>query len=278
MKVLITGRGTSGSFQIRGVQLGAAIGAYVEKECAKPKGYDIGVIVKRGPTDLIHRIRQAHVPIVWDVVDGWPQPHGNEWKRAECMGWLRARVDDLKPIAIVAATKVMEQDCQEFGLPVLYLPHHARPNQQRNPIREKVQAIGYEGGEQYLGHWRGVLENEAQKRGWRFLLNPPALADLDIVVALREAIGYAPRNWKSNVKLANAQGSGTPIICNREAGCLETVSSYGEVWADTNDELAQGLDWLTDLDVRKKISGQLHEPQLDEIADRYKAWLSQLKY
>lgn len=276
MKILVTGRGTSGSWAIRGEQLGKAIGATVERQAAKVKGYDLCVIVKRCPPDLLHRIRQAGLPIVYDVVDGYPQPHGNQWGRDECMGWLRGRIAELKPIGIVAATQAMAKDCAEFGVPVLALPHHARPGQRINPIRERVQKVGYEGGVQYLGKWQAIIESECAARGWQFVLNPAALADVDICVAVREADGYAARNYKSNVKLANAQGSGTPIICNREAGYIETATG-GELFADTRDQMVKALERLTPHEMRKTAANGLWAPQLHEVAQTYKEWLHQLK-
>ena len=105
-------------------------------------------------------------------------------------------------------------------------------------------------------------------------MEPKALADLDIVVAMRDQKGYAPRHWKSNVKLANAQGSGTPIICNREMGYLETAS-LEERWADTKEELFAALDALAPHDVRSAAHDGLRAfaPALDVVAADYLAWL-----
>lgn len=275
MRVLITGRGTSGSWQIRGVQLGEAIGATVERESPKPKGYDLCIIVKRAPPDLLHRIKVAKVPIVLDVVDGYPQPIGNTWDREQCLAWLRGQIASIKPVGIVAATAVMAKDCREFSLPVLTLPHHPRPGQRVNPIRERVQKVGYEGGN-YLGMWDSFLRVECAARGWEWVINPAALADLDIVVAVREANGYAARSWKSNIKLANAQATGTPCIVNREAGYLETATG-GELFADTTGEMVAALDKLADYETRKTAANGLWAPQLHVIAKTYREWLEQLK-
>lgn len=273
MRVLITGRGTSGSWQIRGAQLGAAIGAAVVPDAKEVEGYDLAVLVKRPAAGLIDRLQRAGVPVIWDVVDAWPQPHGNEWSRAQCMAWLREQVRIIRPAGIVAATRAMAADCEEFGVPVLALPHHARPGLRRNPIRP-VKVVGYEGGEHYLGRWRRVVERECAARGWRFVVNPPTLADLDIVLALRDSAGYAATLWKSNVKLANAQGSGTPVICNREAGYMETASD-AERWVDSEAELSAAFDALTDMATRRATAEKLHvsAPRLDRIAMTYIEWL-----
>ena len=44
MRVLVTGRGTSGSWQIRGEQLGRAAGAHVQAQAIDVAGYEAAVI------------------------------------------------------------------------------------------------------------------------------------------------------------------------------------------------------------------------------------------
>lgn len=273
MNLLFTGRGTSGSWQIRGVQLGRSVGAAVVPNALDVAPYDIAVLVKRPTAELLQRLRRANVKIVWDLVDAWPQPAGNEWTEARCQAWMEEMVAMIRPAGIVAATQAMAEDCECFGVPVLALPHHARPGLRMNPIRP-VKAVGYEGGEQYIAKWRPVVEAECARRGWQFVTQPAELADVDIVLALRDLSGYAPRNWKSNVKLANAQGSGTPVICGREAGYLETASG-AERWADTPAELTAAFDELeptsTRLEASKKLSAAA--PSIDSVAATYAAWL-----
>lgn len=268
MRILITGSGKSGSWAIRGQQLGHAIGATVQPLATNFEGFDLVILVKR-PRGVIPR----RLPLVWDVVDAFPQPKANSWTRAECLAWLADQVSIIRPDGIVAATEVMAVDCEMFGLPVLWLPHHSRPGQSINPIRP-LSVIGYEGSEAHLGRWRVVAEAECARRGWQFLLNPPQLADVDVVLALRDAYGYAPRNYKSNVKLANAQGSGTPIVCGREAGYLETQCG-SERWADTPSELQIAFDELEPVAVRSAASKRLLAavPTLDQMANRYSTWL-----
>lgn len=270
MRVLFTGRGNGGSWKIRGEQLGNAVGATVKPNAIKLKA-DLCVIVKRDVP------RDRSVPVVFDVVDSWPQPHGNEWAYPQCMQWLRGQIAAIRPIGIVAATGVMADDCAEFGVPVLRLPHHARPGQAINSIRDRVKVVGYEGGVRYLGKWQAVLEKECTKRGWRFVTNPPQLADLDIVVALRQATGYAARNWKSNVKAANAQATGTPFICQRSSGYVET-STGGECLADTEAELTAALDILTDIQARRTAHEMLRTGTitLESVAATYRSWLESL--
>ena len=92
MKLLFTGRGTSGSWQIRGLQLAKAMGATALPQARDIGPYDMAVIVKRAEPDLVARIHAAGVPLIWDVVDAYPQPIGNTWDRPKCIAWLRQQV------------------------------------------------------------------------------------------------------------------------------------------------------------------------------------------
>lgn len=280
MKILITGNGSSGSWKIRGEQLGAAIGADVVPMAsdAQIKAADLVVLVKRADGELSMRLRHANL-LVWDCVDPWPQPDGNAWGREKLIECLKATADfGIGAHAIVTATERMRSDLALAG-PSLALPHHARPGAAINLIRKQVQTVGYEGDERYLGSWRGVLEKECAERGWRFVVNPPQLADLDIVVALREGIwtGYAPRHWKSNVKLANAQATGTPCILSPECGYEETATG-AEYWASSVAELRTAMDWLTPHANRAEVSKRLLTASvgIESIAAEYRAWLESL--
>jgi hypothetical protein len=279
MKCLVTGRGTSGSWKIRGEQLGTAIGATVQPNAMKLHGFDLGIIVKRVSGELLHRTRTARLPVVYDVIDGWPQPTGNhEWSREDCLNWLGSRIREMAPVGIVTSTVIMREDCAKFKIPVLALPHHIRPNQVKNPIREQVQRVGYEGATQYLGRWREVFERECKKRGWEFVIEPSSLDELDIVVAVRDCKGYAAVNWKSNVKLANAQGSGTPCIVDREAAYVETATG-GEVWVSEPHDVSSAFESLTTKEARQAASEKLQTGQLtlEHVAEEYKCWLQTLK-
>ncbi len=276
MRLLITGRGTSGSWQIRGVQLGKAIGARVEAQ-ARLGDADAVIGVKRLPDDLLRSLRGR--PLIWDVVDAWPQPHGNDWDEALCQRWLAQEVERIQPAGIIAATKRMSTDCQAFGVPVLWLPHHHRPSIAPNPVRERLAVVGYEGSYGYIERWRKAIDRECTRIGARFVVNPPQLADVDVVLALRGSSGYAPRHWKSGVKLENAHGSGTPWIGCREAGYLETASG-AEYWADTPEELRIALDWLSDQSSREQVADRFRAAafSVETAAARLKEWVCALRF
>lgn len=275
LNILVTGNGSSGSWRIRGDQLGQAIGATVLPKAVDVAPYDLIVLVKRPAAELVKRAHRAGVPVVYDMVDAWPQPEGNNWSGDQCDAWMRRQIAMINPTAVVAATRAMAEDLRWFNLPCLYVPHHSRPGLERNPIREHVQVVGYEGSEAYITGWRPAIEAECQRRGWRFVVNPSRLADVDIVLALRDAEGYAPRHWKSNVKLANAQGSGTPFIGCREAGYTEQAIGTCEKWADTPQELARAFDALTPQGERRRAAQWMLSvaPSLEQVASKYRAWL-----
>lgn len=247
-RILFTGKGSSGSWQIRGVQLGAI--GHAIPNVSDPTGYDVAVVVKRVPPGVLKGLRARNVPWVWDVVDAYPQPSSVWWSRGEAVRWLRTQIETLRPDGIVWPNRRMAEDAQ-FAGPQTVLYHHHRPDLKLNPIRETIRSVGYEGGD-YLGRWRGLIGAECDRRGWDFLVNPADLANVDVVFAVRDPVGYTSSHWKSNVKLANAHGSGTPFIGNPESGYLET-SSGAEYWALDVAGLRTALDWLAPQSARELI-------------------------
>lgn len=171
----------------------------------------------------------------------------------------------------------MRYDCA-VNRPSIVLPHHCRPGSGINPIRQTVQAVGYEGSEVYIGEWLEPIVQACTERGWRFHINPESLADMDIVIACRgiEYNGYVQRHWKSNVKLANAHGTGTPFIGPRECGYMETSSGF-EQWADSPDELGERFDRLTGQSYRQAVQDSFLSCRytVDDAAKDLKRFLSQ---
>jgi hypothetical protein len=251
VKILFTGRGTSGSWRIRGCQIAAALASEaipnaINAEC------DVAVLVKRVEDRTIRALRASGAKLVWDVVDAWPQPAGNEWDERQAIAWLHSEINRIKPDAVIAATDRMRDEFRRLGIPVLWLRHHHRPQIRRNPIRERITVVGYEGSPSYIVKWRDSIKAECERIGASFVVNPDTLSDCDVILALRDAKGYAPRNWKSGVKLENAHASGTPFIGSREAGYLE-IATGCEYWADTQSQLRIALGWLADVTTREQI-------------------------
>jgi hypothetical protein len=277
LRILITGKGTSGSWKIRGEQLGRATDATVVAQASRAviDAHDLVVLVKRGPEDLVRRIHESGKPLVWDVVDAWPQPAGSHWPRPACLQWLRQRLNELRPVACVAATPVMEADIEAERVPARCVWHHARPGQVANPIREHLATIGYEGSEAHLGGWAQHLEAAARRAGLRFVMHPATLADVDIVVALREQNGYAARHWKSNVKLANAQDSGTPIIMGTESAYLATACGAEAIVSGPAD-LDEAIELLRPVTTRLAVAEAMLDaaPSLEACAAAYLDFLT----
>jgi len=280
-RLLLVGSNASASWRIRGEQLGRALGASLSNfgdPLAGGQRPDLAIVVKRPNAGAVARLRAAGVPIVWDIVDAWPQPIGNWWERDVCVQWLKREIKAIRPAAVVASTSAMASDLSPFGLPTLVLPHHARPGLERATVRPEISRVGYEGGQSYINGWFADIDGACRKRGWRFDPKPPSVSALDIVVAVRDADGYAAKNWKSNVKLANAQAAGVPCVLNRERGYLETASG-AELWADTPVEMESAFDTLSaENGARSWRSELMHAktPRIEAIAAQYRTWLESL--
>lgn len=252
MKILTTGKGKSGSWIIRAEQLGGEVGLVkADATLADCRAVDVVVVCKR-PGPVIASVIASGKPWIWDLVDFYPQPACGSWSRDYAVEWARKQITALRPAGVIYATQQMMLD---IGMPGIWIPHHCRPDAVINPIRDQVQVVGYEGCEKYLGRWKLLLEEECASRGWRFVCNDRPVGEMDIVVAFRDwqFNGYVQRNWKSNVKLANAHGAGTPFIGPREQGYLDTGTGF-ECWVDSRSQLSAALDHLEPRETRLKIS------------------------
>jgi hypothetical protein len=280
LRVLITGKGGgTGSWQIRGEQLGRAIGAEVfpQAEASEIRAADLVVAVKRTPERLIRALRAGGRPWVLDFVDGWPQPEGNEWPEKGAKRWLRDRLAILQPSAVVFPTTRMLGDSGWKG-PALVLPHHAWPKYERQPVAATVSRVGYEGAPDYLGKWRGVLERACAARGWEFVVNGD-LSSCQIGVALRDVGGYPAGAWKANTKLANCQALGLPALITPEEGYRE-FGSGAQTEILHAEHVGPVLDMLSDPGIRRNLGEQAYAatPRLADVAATYREWLCGLKF
>lgn len=250
MNVLFTGKGTSGSWQCRGAQLGGQIGTAVPlaslEEC---RAADIIVVVKRINHGFFKNVIKSGTPWVWDLVDFFPQPLAGTWPRARAIKWVQDQIKQAKPAGVIYPNAKMKED---IGIPGEVIYHHARPAP-LNPIRQSVKTVGYEGSPKFLGKWRDVLLKECAWRGWKFVEGAP-LHEVDVVVALRDGDhnGYVQKNWKSNVKLANAHGTGTPFVGMTEWGYVETATGMEE-WVSTPKDISKSFDILEMQETRQAI-------------------------
>lgn len=218
------------------------------------KRADLIVLVKRPSPGMVEDIRKSGKPWVWDIVDAYPQPECTAWPKEKACAWVRQQIKALKPNAVIWPNRRMAEDCGG-GERDLVLYHHHRPGIAHNPVRADIKSVGYEGSSKYLVRWGGHILKACQERGWDFHINTGVHADWDICLAFRddEFNGYAQRHWKSNVKLANAHGSGTPFIGQREDGYLETRTDL-EVWCEKPQLIGQVMDSMRSMAFRQRIS------------------------
>lgn len=272
MKVIFTGTGKSGSWKIRGEQLGAAMRARVEPRCLDFSGCNVAVYVKRVRPDVLEAMRRQKVRWVWDIVDAWPQPEGNLWNADQALSWLRSQLAYYQPTGVVFATQAMKEDSGWEG-PSLVLPHHAWSKYSRRKVGAYVKVVAYEGHRHYLGAFEERVQQECSKRKWRFDINPDMQQVCDIGVALRDFNGHPARRWKSNVKLANLQALGVPALCSPESGYYEFARG-GEVFLDERG-LSQALDACASDEMRRRAQ-QVEPVTLQQVAREYLEWLTAL--
>jgi hypothetical protein len=256
MKILITGRGgNAGSWQIRANQIGAALGATVKAMATSDdcRAHDVIIVVKRVPDLLLANIRSSKKPWVFDCVDFYPQPEVTAWPRNAAVAWVRERMSFYSPDAVIWPNEHMLCDCT-VGRKETVIRHHFRPGIADNPIRDEVRLVNYEGAAEYLGEWAHWIKAECDRRKWAFSTNAHAYTAADIVIAVRGTgyAGYAQRNWKSNIKLANAHGSGTPFVGQTESGYLESATGE-ELFVNHHSDIARRFDVLEDRAIRQRI-------------------------
>lgn len=279
MKILFTGKGTSGSWQCRGLQLGFACGGRVAAKAnlSQCSNADIIVCVKRINQPWFQNVKQSGKPWIWDLVDFYPQPQCGSWSKETAVKWVSDQLAQHRPDGIIWPNRKMMEDV--VGVNGTYIYHHHMPDIQINPIRDQVKAVGYQGSPLYLGRWHDVIAKECERRGWQFVINPEHLADVDIVVAFRDAQfnGYMQRSYKSNIKLANAHGSGTPFIGPKENSYLETASGW-EYWAEEFGDISKGFDELEPYATRLQIQQEFFKNKitLRDCADKLKEYIENI--
>ncbi len=274
MNLLMVGSGR-GSWAIRGEQLGAALGARVTSQptAADWAWADRVVLVKRAGRQWAPTAQAAQVPIVWDALDCWRQPADHERTEAAVVATLWAEQALIQPGVTIAATQAQAAALRA----AVYLPHHSWPGLEPTPARATIQTVGYQGNAAYLGRWLGIVSTACGARGWRFVVNPPDLMAVDLLVAFRDGPwdGWICRQWKSGVKLVNAIAAGRPILTQDTAAARE-IGAPGSI-VETEADLARALDGWTDAGRRAAVVDicRTLAPRygLAAVADQYRALL-----
>lgn len=238
MKIAIVGKPNKGSWQIRGPQLvlalrklGHDVDCYDVRRVPYPKA-DRVIYVKRG----IPPSWPDHVQVYWDMVDFWYQPGQENLGREEAISLAASYAPP--HVKRIAATQRMASD---VGGVTLY--HQFRPGLVSHPPRDKARkpVVLYEGNPRYLGDYRRYLEKHCdfvlQEAPWR----------CDAVLSVRDVPfnGYMSRNWKSNVKAANAMAMGRILITDAEVGVTETTPPQCRLQVGKPSDIPWAIQQLT---------------------------------
>lgn len=276
MRILMVGGDGRGAFQMRAQQLGQAMGARVTTRPTRADWAwaDLVVLVKHGaPVWGTYARKFTKAPVVWDVLDYWRQPDENQAPVAT----LRARVLDMAETIgarlIVGATEAMAQD-----LGGVFLPHHCRLGLAPTPPRDTDRiVVAYDGRSKYLGSWRRALETACLGLGTSFVVNPPDLSKVDVLVSLRgeQHDGEVCRRWKSGVKFVNALVAGRPIVSQSCAAQTE-MALPGAVVASAGD-LSAALQRAIEQRESAYVNAlaHAHNYTLEAVAERYRSILEQ---
>lgn len=243
MRILIVGADGRGSFEVRGRQLGQALGARVTTTPSRDDWAWAEVIVLVKHAGIVwgpHARLLTKAPIVWDVLDVWRQPEENQVPVKDLKRRILEVRDVIGATTLIGATEAMAED-----LDGVYLPHHSRPGLVPTPPREHASVVAYEGTKKYLGGWARALGQSCADRGLTFVINPPDLSQADIIVAFRDGPwdGEVCRRWKSGVKVVNAIAAGRPILM-QDCAAWHELPTY---WCPVEDRgHGLSLDFLLD--------------------------------
>jgi len=278
MTIAFVGYEGKGTWQIRAKQIAPLIEARVDPQLLKPTLCKAVILIKMPEKPLLARIRKFNLPIISDPQDCWPQNdklNMNNHDKDTMIEWFDSSLKHVNPELVITASSKMQEDCENLGFKSVVIHHHCRPKIKINPIREQLSTVGIEGTPKQVGNWTKRLEKICTSLGLQFNANLDATRDalhtFDVLVSQREHTGYASKNWKSNVKLANAHGSGTPSIFTREQSYIDTAIG-SELWAETEEQIIESLIKLKDYELRKSINQEFleHTQTINNIASQYK--------
>lgn len=269
-RVLIVGC-DKGAWQMRGKQIGAALGAHVT---AKPKAEDwtnadVVILVKHAAHRWAHEARECGRRLIWDVLDIWEQPRDNNESAEQLLCDIWNTRDALGISTLIAATRAMADD-----IGGIYIPHHSHAGLEPTPVRQRLKVVGYEGNERFLGSWKPALEQACQRLGLKFVINPRNLSKVDLLVAFRgeQWDGWACRQWKSGVKYVNAIAAGRPILTQRHAAFYEIQASG--VVIERQDELEAAIlsqqSWVVRQAAYMDAVNRAPHFRLESIEQRYR--------
>ena len=286
-RVAFTGIVRKATWQIRGLQMACCRsnwGAVYEINEHDIPGYDAFVIVKRPDLAILSKLKQHSVPIIYDVIDAWAQPADGiaTHNVGQARSLFKRKFDGIGPDSAIFANRQMEADLGTLVPHSTTIYHHSAPWLTVNPIRPEVKTIAYDGEHRWLGPWEQTINRVCDRFGWRFVVNPEQLADVDIVIAVRGGMhdNFLAQSYKSNVKLANAYASGTPCLMQREGIAYQETGINEVRFFSTDEELVAGLEVLRSWEIRSAISAafidEAKKYSITEIARQYEHYLAEV--
>lgn len=284
MKITFAGHESKGAWVLRAKQIAPYLNARLDPNFTNNK-CDLLILVKKPEPPILKKIVKSKVPIIWDIQDSWPQTLTNnlsQSSREDFLNYYSDLLDKIKPKIIISATSQMKKDMEELGYRSVIINHHCRKDINLNPIRNELNIVGIEGNPKQFGNWIDRMTNICNKINLTFKYNLDTTKDklhlFDLVVNIRAHNGYGAKYWKSNIKLANAHGSGTPAICSREQGYLDNACGY-ERWADTEEEIIAAIEELRPYEVRKEIHEQFlrYKISIEDVVKEYQNLIDSIK-
>ena len=279
---------SAGSWEIRGKQIAEmranwiAINKPSEEVISKS---DIICIVKKPNLKLIDIARKRNIPLVYDIVDSWNQPDDDALYKndKQARDFFLKKWNEIDADAYIFPTRNMEMVLGSLVSLKTTIYHHYWPQIKINPIREKVRKVGYE-GVHFLGDWEQKIEKICNERGIEFVINPDEFTDMDIVVLTRggDYASYLARNFKSNVKLANAMGSGTPALIHYgEMSAHDTDIGDSLFFTDEPGSFERQLDSLIESQalrrtIHENYISESHNYSVDVISDKYEFFFQEV--
>lgn len=276
-KVLLVGAG-AGSWEVRGRQLGQALGARITvSPMADDFAWaDVVVLVKRAIDRWGEAATASKKCVVWDAVDFWQQPEQNQTPVSDLIATVADYQRRYWLSLVIGATRAMAEDVGG-----VYLPHHYRLSLRPIvPLRPTLTTVAYEGTRKYLGSWAGHVQRACDRLGLQFLINPPDLRIADLVVAFRGEHwdGAVCRRWKSGVKVVNAMACGVPLL-SQPSAAFDEIAPPGTV-VTSPDEIEPALAHWQAFDRRARARAQaaarVEAYALAEIAREYAAILDRV--
>lgn len=229
--------------------------------------------------------------IVYDVIDPWGQKDGRDdgakipnddaareyFKRR----WRWRQFINVN--GYIFTNRVMRKHMEPLteGAKTITIYHHYQPGIALNPVREQALYVGYQGKAIFLAEWADKLDAICKRLGMTFVVNPKSLARVDIAVAVRGGIyaNFFSHKYKSNIKLANCYGSGTPCVVWPEASYLETACPevrFFETERELEDRLAELRDYKLRCRIHEAFLNAAPNYSIDRIILHYERFFSDL--